>query len=277
MEVRFLNVDGVWTRCLLAGERGRYPILMLHGYGGTADTWIRNIDALGQQYFVVAVDMLGAGFTKPAGPWGGVPQPKILNHLRGLIDLLGLERLCVMGSSYGSLIAALMYFDMPRRVNRLVLNGSGMCFNTDEQLLSGIRQTLTGFGPVLDAPTLEGYRTHAIKHFFDPSSFDESALMMKLTAAAQPWMKEVWESGLKALLDLDSWRDWAVRDRLHLMDVDTLVVWGRQDRAAILESAEHGVARMPRGKLIAYDNCKHNPMAEHPDKYNDMIRAFIGN
>jgi 3-methyl-2-oxobutanoate hydroxymethyltransferase len=37
MQVRFINVDGIRTRCLMAGKPGAYPLLLLHGYGGTAD------------------------------------------------------------------------------------------------------------------------------------------------------------------------------------------------------------------------------------------------
>ena len=70
MQIRFIDVDGIRTRCLMGGKPGAYPLLMLHGYGGTADVWTRNIDALGEDFHAVAVDMISSGFTSPVDTGG---------------------------------------------------------------------------------------------------------------------------------------------------------------------------------------------------------------
>jgi pimeloyl-ACP methyl ester carboxylesterase len=55
----------------------------------------------------------------------------------------------------------------------------------------------------------------------------------------------------------------------------TLVVWGRNDKGGIYESAVAAVARMPRADLVAFDNCGHLPMLEHADRYNSLVRDFL--
>src|SRR5690242_18042705 len=95
MRIEFKNVNGVRTRVLFAGNPSAYPILLIHGFGISADTWLRNIDALGEDFFVVAPDMVGHGFTDPVDFEGEPPHRQTVDHLVSLIDLYGFQRLCV--------------------------------------------------------------------------------------------------------------------------------------------------------------------------------------
>ena len=275
MHVQFVDVDGIRTRCLIAGDSERYPLLLLHGYGGTADVWIRNIDALGDRYYVVAADMISSGFTDPVDTAGMPPQPATIRHLRKLCDTLGFRRFCAMGTSYGGLMAALLHFDMPDRIDKLVLAGSGSCFNNDEQLIATFRKVLENFGPVMTDASIEGCRESMTKLLYDPASLPEEILPVMATAYAQPWMKPAWESGLRAMMDLDGNRPFFVRDRLEGIQADTLVVWGREDPGAIYASAVAGVARMPRAKLVTFEKCGHKPMFEHTARFNETVKDFL--
>jgi len=275
MQVKFVDA-GTSTRCLIAGNPDAYPIMMLHGYGGTADIWIRNIDALADRFYVIAVDMLGSGFTPPNEAFGGPRQAAIVRQLHQLADALGLGKFCAMGTSYGSMIASLLYFDMPDRVDRLVLNGSANVFNTDERRADALTKVLENYGPVMDAPSVESCRAVTIKQVYDPSSVPEDMLLTMATAYAQPWMKASWEQGLRDLLDADVHRPYMLRPRLAEFDVETLVVWGRQDPNAVYETAVAGVALMPRARLETFEQCGHKPLFEHFERYNGLIRDFLG-
>jgi 2-hydroxy-6-oxonona-2,4-dienedioate hydrolase len=275
MQVRFIDVDGIRTRCLMAGKPGAYPLLMLHGYGGTADVWMRNIDALGEKYYAVAVDMISAGFTDPVDTGGKPPQPATVAHLRKLADKLGFERFCPMGTSYGGLIAALLYFDMPGRVNKLVLQGSGSAFNEDEALVATLSNVKKNFGPLMDAPTIDGVRNSVKKQVFDPKSIPEEMVHVMATAYAQPWMRKAWEQGLDGLLDLEACRPYRVKGRLEKLAPDTLVVWGREDPGAIYASAVEAVKRMPKARLVTFEKCGHKPMYEYPERFNQEVLTFL--
>ncbi len=69
----FIDAGGVRTRYLEAGQRGKPIVLMLHGTGGSLDTFCANIGAFADHFHVFCIDMLGSGFTgKPesyAGDW----------------------------------------------------------------------------------------------------------------------------------------------------------------------------------------------------------------
>jgi 2-hydroxy-6-oxonona-2,4-dienedioate hydrolase len=275
MKVRFIDVGGIRTRCLMAGSEKAYPLLLLHGYGGTADIWCRNIDELGRDFYVIAPDMIGQGFTDPVDTGGKPPQGPTVAHLRALVDKLGLQHFCPNGTSYGALIGALLYFDMPKRVDRLVINGSASCFNDDPALLVSYGNVLKNFGPVLDAPSVEACRQGMIKQVYDPSTVLEEVLITMATAYAQPWMKQSWSRQLEGLMKIDESRPWQIRHRLKELDVQTLVPWGREDPGAVYASAVEAVKQMPRARLVTFEKCGHKPMFEHAAKYHEVMRDFL--
>ena len=56
------------------------------------------------------------------------------------------------------------------------------------------------------------------------------------------------------MMDLEAARPYRILDRLEQLEVDTLVVWGEDDIRGKIESARAGVARMPRGRLVSFED-----------------------
>jgi 4,5:9,10-diseco-3-hydroxy-5,9,17-trioxoandrosta-1(10),2-diene-4-oate hydrolase len=276
MRAEFVDVAGVRTRLLTAGDPSAYPILMLHGYGGTADVWFRNIDELGRDHYVVAADMVGSGFTDAANPESGPPHPKMLRHIQQLVEQFGWTRLCVMGTSFGSLISALLYFAMPTRVEKLILIGSGSCFNDDDRLRASYRNLQVNFGPLMAKPTLEGCRQSMVGMVYHPSTVPEEILPVMLTAYALPGMLKSWQDGVTGMSDIEASRPYQIRHRLESLDVDTLVLWGREDKGAVFQTAVEAVERMPKAKMVAFEECGHKPMLEVTDQFHRAVREFLG-
>lgn len=112
-------------------------ILMLHGIGGSASIWYKQINALSQKYNLILPDLYGHGKTRevlPAYTFEG-----LADEMARLLDHLGLEQVHVMGISLGSVIACFMGVYHPSRIRCLVLGGAalGMDFRTRSMLYSG--------------------------------------------------------------------------------------------------------------------------------------------
>src|SRR5205085_1365087 len=60
-EVRFRDAGGLRTRSIEAGEGE--PLILLHGSGGHAEAYSRNVLPLANDFRVHAVDMIGHGLT----------------------------------------------------------------------------------------------------------------------------------------------------------------------------------------------------------------------
>ena len=87
------HVVTVSGKPLFVTQAGTGPAVgMLHGGGPGASgvsNYSRNIDALARTHRVIAPDMLGHGFTRPASD-APVDIPAKLQHLKGLADALGM-------------------------------------------------------------------------------------------------------------------------------------------------------------------------------------------
>ncbi len=151
MFTRFVDVGGVATRCLVAGEEGAPALVLVHGLSLTSEIWVRNIDDLARDHRVIAVDLLGHGFTRPKDGRPAGIEAKI-GHLGAFLDAIGLERVTLCGSSYGALIAINLFLRDRDRVDRLIVNGSGSAFNTEVQLTAFTDRIFANYRPRLTEP-----------------------------------------------------------------------------------------------------------------------------
>ncbi len=121
-EQKFYDVAGVRTRCLESGSGA--PLMLLHGGGGHADTWVRNLGPHAPYRRSYAIDMLGHGFTDAPGD-ASYTTAEVIDHVVRFMDVAEIERADFCGESFGGRVSAWMAIRHPDRVNRLVLNTSG--------------------------------------------------------------------------------------------------------------------------------------------------------
>jgi pimeloyl-ACP methyl ester carboxylesterase len=276
MRAAFIDVDGVRTRYLYEGSGP--PLFLLHGVGVSGDTFCRNIDALAAHFTVCAPDMLGHGFTEAVDYLGGPPQPHIVRHLGRLADLLGYRTYAVAGSSFGGLIAALMYFDRPQRVDRLILIGSGSVFHTAEDQIKTLKAAFANAATAMGAPTLASCRDRLANICYKPEFVAEEILLLQLTSYALPDRFAAYKATIQGMIDELSSADPErnrVLQRLDSIKVPTLILTGRKDIRAKLATHEAGVKRIPRARLVVFDQCNHLPYMEYPQKFNDAVIRFM--
>lgn len=273
MRATLIDIDGIRTRYLHEGSGP--ALLLLHGLGVSGDTWIRNIDALGQHFAVYAPDMLGHGFTDPADLKGSPPQPHIVAHLRKLVDRLGLERYSVAGSSFGGLIAALMYFDDPQRVEKLIIIGSGSAFHPEDEQARTLRDAFQNAMSAIQSPTLETCRQRLANICYDPASVPEEILLTQLTAYALPHAVHAYEQTARGLMNTERSRPHRIIHRLGEIKTPTLIITGREDVRASWARAAEAQRQIPDAELVIFEKCGHLPYIEYPERFNEAVRAFL--
>ena len=129
-------------------------LLLLHGLGCTHRTWLPVLDALARRYTVIAPDLLGHGESdKPRADYS---IGAFANGMRDLLTVLGIDKVTVVGHSFGGGVAMQFAYQFPERTERLVLVGSG---GLGPEVSPAIRAiTTTGFYQVMGALTLPGVR-----------------------------------------------------------------------------------------------------------------------
>jgi poly(3-hydroxyoctanoate) depolymerase len=119
---RFVEVDGVRLRTSVRGS-GR-PLLLITGLGASldlAEPFERELLARGVQ--AISFDAPGTGHST------AYPMPRrmsgVARTVEGMLDVLGYERVDVLGVSLGGVLAQQLAHQAPHRVRRLVLAATG--------------------------------------------------------------------------------------------------------------------------------------------------------
>ena len=114
-------VNGVHLNVDVRGEGP--PLLLLHGFTGSAGTWAPHLDAW-REFTTVAVDLLGHGGSDcPADP-RRYRMERCVEDLVALLDHLGVDRAAVMGYSMGGRVALRLALQAPERLWALVLESA---------------------------------------------------------------------------------------------------------------------------------------------------------
>jgi pimeloyl-ACP methyl ester carboxylesterase len=114
------RINGIAYREAGAMHTATLPIVLLHGIGSGAASWVQQLDALGAKTRVLAWDAPGYGESMPVVP----ASPQAIDYadaLRGWLDALDIERCVLVGHSLGAIIAGSFAATHPERIGRLLL------------------------------------------------------------------------------------------------------------------------------------------------------------
>ena len=273
MRVAFAEIGGVRTRYFYEGKGP--ALLLLHGLGISADTWLMNIDVLAEHFTVYAPDLLGHGFTGWKGLGGQAAHPVIMRHVAALTDHLGLKEYHALGSSYGAAVACLLYFERPERMKKLVIVGASSVFRPLDQQQEGFGKSYANATSALREPTFENCKKRLGNVCFDPAKVPDAAVLPQLTFYAQDYILPAYEEIAKANFNQELTLPWRIVTRLEQIKLPTMVITGREDVRAPLAHAQAGQKRILNSELLVLDQCGHMPMFEHPNQFNRAVIGFL--
>ena len=110
------------TRVIECGDGE--PLVLLHGGGGHAEAFSRNVVRLGRNFRAMAIDMVWHGLSsKP--PFHGETIAVYAGQVIDLLDTLGIAKAHVEGEAIGGRVALWLAIHRPDRVLKLILNNTG--------------------------------------------------------------------------------------------------------------------------------------------------------
>ena len=118
----WVDVGELKVRYLDWGGDGR-PLLALHGLASSAHWYDIVAPLLRDRYHIYAPDQRGHGQTTSAH--SGYDWITLSHDLVGLLDHIGLEKVSVMGHSWGGNVATNFAANYPDRVERLIMIDGG--------------------------------------------------------------------------------------------------------------------------------------------------------
>lgn len=241
----------VQARVLVAGQGD--PVLCLHGASGLV--WDPLLDALAGGHTVYAVEHPGA-------------DTESLEHLPGIwelvlfydevLDGLGLERVAVVGHSFGGMVGAELAANSPRRVSRLVLIAPIGLWRDDAPIpdIAGVPARRLPELVLADPNSpLAGMLTPPAD---DPQALFEAAVRMASI------LHFIWPLPDKGL-----------RRRIHRVSAPTLLVWGERDALVSPVYAEEFAGLLRDARTAMIPGAGHLPQLEAPEPVRESVLEFL--
>jgi proline-specific peptidase len=276
----------VWYRIVGDHEEpGKLPLLALHGGPGACHDYLESLEdlaATGRR--VIFYDQLGCGNSDhPHNPamW---TVPLYVEEVDDMRRALGLDRLHILGQSWGGMLgmeyaltqpeglASLIVSDSPASMEQWVAEANRL----RDDLPADVQQTLlqheadgTTNSKEYEAAMLVFYRRHVCRA--DPGPEYVARSFAKL--AEDP---EVYNTmnGPSEFHVIGTLRTWNIVDRLGEIRMPTLLLSGRHDEAtpAIVETIHRGI---PESEWVLFEQSSHMPHVEERERYMQVVGAFL--
>lgn len=240
------------------------PLVLLHGFVGDArSTWGRQIDALSDEFTVVAWDGPGAGRSSDPPPSFGLPD--FAECLAGFVAALGLDRPHVAGFSFGAALALQLFGRRPGLPSSLILAGgyAGWAGSlppevVEERLATSLRAA--ELAPARFVDTLL------------PTMFSSSASAERVAGFAAA-VGRFHPAGFQAMARAVAAAD--LRDVLPGIDVPTLLLTGDEDERSPVTVAEALHAAIPASRLVVMSGVGHVSSVEAAELFTREVRDFL--
>jgi 2-hydroxymuconate-semialdehyde hydrolase len=267
---RFVDVDGVRTHYLEAGDAERVVVLLHSGeFGASAELcWEHNIAALAEHFRVVAPDWLGFGETDKLHDFNS-KSDRMLRHMAAFTRVLAIEAAFFVGASMGAtrLVeeAARARPRLPIEALVLVSGGGFVPDNAHRRALLDYDGTPDGMRAILRA-CFAG----------DRWADDDAYVARRVRSSLRPG---AWEAVAAARLkapNVPPRRNFGRPDATpyEQVAVPTLALAGANDRLRE-PGYHHALERIPGARVVVVPDAGHLLHIERPAEFNALAVEFL--
>jgi pimeloyl-ACP methyl ester carboxylesterase len=274
---RYTSIHSIKTRYMAEGEGS--PVILIHGWGGSASGWLPCFGAMASQHRVCAMDLFNHGRTGQLES-GSVQVDDMAKFVIHFMEELKIKRAHLIGHSMGGAISLQIAINFPQCVEKLVLVDSiGLGKEVEKSaclaslpLVGEVWASLAygediikyGNGLRAAAQNPEKITEELIENLYPVERTPEHAKtvikIFRLWFDRTGQKKSVYEPILQKLSSIAN---------------PTLIIWGRQDATVPVSHGEFAAKSMPHARLEVIDKCAHVPMFEQPEIFNRLVLDFL--
>lgn len=254
MEEKIIIVNGLKANYKVGGNGP--SLLILHGWGGSSDSWRKVIEYLENKFFVICPDFPGFGKSEtPGNVWD---LNDYTNWLHKLTENLNLDSFFLLGHSFGGRVAIKFSIFWPQKIKTLLL-----CSPAGIKQKWGIKEKfiwiLALIGNAIFAPKLMNRFKDKARHIF------YKLIRNKDYAKANGTMREIMKKVIKE--DLLPY--------LSEIKVKTFIIWGEKDNVVPAKDAYVFREKIKNSALEILPKVRHSPHLESPEKLSEVIKRFL--
>ena len=280
---RLLDVAGCETYVVDAPAQtpsSQSPVVLLHGYGDTADAWRRVVPPLARRRRVVAIDV------PPFGRSGDPPEC-FADDLIGcyteffpaLFEELEIERAAFVGHSLGGAMALTVALEAPKLVDRLVLVAPAGLGDSAPWWWHAISGRWLNWPALLRLPNpvakpavkaaLRGFLEERLVH--DTRAMSEVIDHFVQLHGGPRELKHLIDTGRSLMAGYTG----ELLARCASLEMPVMVLWGSEDRLTPADHAEAFAKVVPHAEVKMLEYCGHYPQLELPTRVTRLLDEFL--
>lgn len=245
-----------------------YPVVMLHGSGPGVTAWAnwgKVFPLLKDNFRLLAPDMAGFGYTdRPAGMTYNMNV--WVRQTIDFLDALQLEKVNLVGNSFGGALALAVAVKYPDRINKMALMGSmGVHFSLTYGLdrVWGYTPSLENMKELLD---IFSYNRAVVSDELAQLRY-ESSILPGFQESFSSLFPEPRQKGVEMMAGNEAY--------LRTVKHETLIIHGREDRVIPLETSLKLIQLLENAQLHVFGKCGHWTQIEHTQEFADLLRNFF--
>jgi pimeloyl-ACP methyl ester carboxylesterase len=263
----YLTVAGIRLHVLDSGPRTAPALILLHGFGGSLQTWDGWAGPLSKTMRVIRYDLPGFGLTGP-DPTGDYSDARAATILGALMDKLGLEKASLAGNSMGGRLAWEFAAQYPSRVEKLILiSPDGFASPGFEYgRAPAVPLMLRALPYTLPASML---RMSIAPAYADPAHLTQQTLMRYRDMMLAPGVRRAIIARTAQTILRDP------EPLLRTIQAPTLLLWGEDDHMIPISNAADYMKDIPHCTLVRLPGLGHVPFEEAPERSLVPVERFL--
>lgn len=250
-------------------------VIFLHGFGDSLATWNDIKNAMSDEYQLYCIDLKGFGYSsKPKdGKYSVSDQAEIITEF---IARCSLKRVILIGHSFGGAVALFTYMNFHNNptnpIEKIVLIDS-----------AGYNQKLPFFITILRTPIINALVLNLLpsefqaeytlrKLIYDESKLTKDKILRYSFFYNMPGSQNALVQTAKQILPENHEE---IIGQFKLINVPTLIIWGRNDPIMPLKNAFKFQADISNAQVRIIDKCGHIPQEEKPEETAKAIVEFL--
>lgn len=238
-----VKIEGLSTNYEVYGQGER--LLLLHGWATNLQSFGKVGRLLSQNFQVISLDLPGFGLSQPPQTTYGVFD--YAAFVEKFLNYLDVNQVSLLGHSMGGAVTIAYALNHSRAKKLILEDSAGIRRQTPWNLFKiHLFKTLK----VLTPPEYQ----ERLKHIFGSNDYRNAGPM---------------RSVLIKILNED------LTPRLKDVTQPTLILWGEDDKTTGLSDGKIMNHEIRGSQLAVMDKCDHFPHLEYPDKFVEIVTAFL--
>lgn len=266
-----------------AHDAERAPLLTLHGGPGAPHDYLDNLERLADAgRRIIFYDQLGCGRSDKTGKPEMYTVDLFVEEVDAVRRALGLERVHILGQSWGGMLAMTYALTQPRGVTSLIIESSPASIplwvaeanRLRADLPPTVQQTLLRHEQdgTTDSPDYQ----EAMQVFYDRHVIRMKPMPDFVRRAFETISPEVYGTmnGPSEFHVIGTLKDWDITDRLREIALPTLLLSGRYDEATptVMGKVHDGVMG---SEWIIFEQSSHMSHVEEEERWMSVVNDWL--